>query len=89
MDPVREKEKELMQDALNHPGTKILMQKLQGAADALGNKYDTAVEYRDFMKIQQLRAVLKVELPRIIENIVNRDEDEKWSFREWLKKKLP
>lgn len=82
---MQSRDKEITQEWLNLPGTKLVMRKLQEAAEAAQAKYDTARDHDEFIRLQVLRSVVSVEIPRIIENIVNEEEKSVWRFWAWLK----
>lgn len=87
-------ERELIVADLKRPGVQLIFQKLEEAADAMLYHYDR----QDFIKepakavyIQCFRDIVKKEIPRIFENIINVDVEQKhtkWSFRLWLTEKL-
>ncbi len=78
---------EITKEWLKLPATKLVMEKLARAATAAQAKYDTAQSHEEFIRLQQFRAVVQVEIPRIIEQIVNEDErqENKWRFWQWLR----
>ena len=77
---------EITKEWLQQPATKLVMRKLQRAANAAQAKYDTAKSHEEFIRLQQFRAVVQVEIPRIIERMVNEDEEpNKWRFWQWLR----
>jgi hypothetical protein len=78
-------DKESMQEALQHPGMKLLMGKLQASADAAREKYDSAKDQEEFLRLQIYRSVVAVEIPRVIEGIVNQNEKGRWRFWAWLR----
>lgn len=88
-------EKELLVKGLEHPGTQMIMIKLQAAARASMLDYDNC----DFAtergrevahRIQARRYVILTEIPRMIDEIINVDIPRaesgrnKWRFNAWL-----
>ena len=81
-----DKDRELTREWLNLPATKLMMKKLERAASTAQAKYDTAKSHEEFIRLQQFRAVVQVEIPRIIEQTVNDNEErERWKFWQWLR----
>lgn len=77
---------EITKEWLQLPATKLVMKKLQRAASAAQAKYDTAKSHEEFIRLQQFRAVVQVEIPRIIEQMVNDGEEPNtWRFWQWLR----
>ena len=91
-------EREKLQEWIDHPGTRIVAQKLKCVARAALKRQIALNPYTDpdkIMQSKQLRHVLNRLLPEIIEGIVNYDPDTidrqiapKKRFRlfDWLKK---
>lgn len=72
-----EDEKVLLKQWLQHPGTKLMAEKLRQIAKATLReqlKCDPYLEPDQIMKAKQLRFVLKKTLPDMIEKIVNYKE---------------
>lgn len=88
-DRIRDERAIIIQD-LHRPGVQLIFRKLDEAADAMLLKYDS----QDFVNrpekavyIQCFRDIVKKEIPRIFENIINVDtppEKPRWTFRRWL-----
>jgi len=73
------------------PAFQFILSKLDAAADEMLNQYDTcdfAKEPEKAMRIQIYRRMVKIEIPRMVENIVNagRLPEEKTTFAKWLRK---
>ena len=79
---------EITKEWLKLPATRLVMEKLTRAATEAQAKYDAARSHEEFIRLQQFRAVVQVEIPRIIEQIVNEGErqENRWSFWQWLKR---
>jgi hypothetical protein len=92
-DRIRE-ERTLLVQGLPRPEVQMVFRKLDEAADAMLLRYDL----QDFIKepakaiyIQCFRDIIKKEIPRIFETILNIDTQPtapQWSFRRWLGLKL-
>lgn len=88
------REKQLMRNAVSSEGFQLIVQKLNTAARALQNDYDSCVFATEAgiakaMKIQAMREVILDHIPKLIEDIItvdaSRDEPKPWTFRAWLK----
>lgn len=79
-------EKEILREWVKHPGTKIMAEKLRQIAKATIREqldYDPYSEPERIMKAKQLRYVIKVVIPEILEKIINYQEPitkPKWSI---------
>ncbi|KAB0668949.1 hypothetical protein F6V30_14015 [Oryzomonas sagensis] len=92
------KERELMREWVQHPGAALIAGKLRGQARMALKRQLDADPYTqpdEIKRNQQLRYVLTVMLPGIIEGIVNYDPaavdkkvplKKRWSIFEWFRK---
>lgn len=71
---------------------RLIFAKLDKAADALAKEYDAidfAREPEKAIRVQTFRRIVKVEIPAMLETIMNVDipEDKPaWSFKRWISK---
>ena len=67
---------------------KVILRRLDEAADKMLLQYDSvdyATQPEEAIRIQMYRRVVKIEIPRIVENIKNHNQPEKkFSFFTWL-----
>lgn len=91
------KERELMRDFVQHPGAKLIAQKVTDLVEESKRKQldaDPYTEADEIKRNQQLRYVLMVMLPQLIEGICNFDPlavdkkvppKKRFSILEWFK----
>lgn len=83
-------EKALIVQGLARPEVQLIFRKLDEAANEMQAHYDRLDFLKDQGKaiyIQCFRDIVKKEIPRIFENIINIDAPAgkpRWSFRQWL-----
>lgn len=75
-------EQQAVKDCLATPGARIIAKKLRQASRGVLKKYDKCPPGQ-LIRYQMLREVLNVELPRIINGLVNPPEEKK-KF-DWLR----
>ena len=93
-------EQALMRDAIQHPGMKLLFQKLHTYCDTMRAKQlnlDPYSQAAEIKRCQEFHHVVKEFLPQVIEGLVNYDLDSpdrqlpaksRWSLiKEWFTKK--
>ncbi len=82
-------EQMLMTQAMATPGFQLIMTRLQSVADAMQADYDNITVVTDPRLVLQThitREVIKVTIPRIMEQIMNVDQPEpRWTFKGWLR----
>lgn len=90
-------EQEILRDAVSHPGYRILAQRLKIVARQSLKKQldcDPYTEADEIQRNKQLRYVLNIMLPKIIEDLVNYDPTapdkkvspkKRWSIFEWFR----
>ena len=78
-------DKEILREWMRHPGTQLMAHKLRSAAKGILKQYDTCPPDK-LVRYQITRNILLNEIPRIIEDIVNKDEPQakKWNWRKML-----
>ena len=93
-------EQNKVKETLATEGAKIIYAKLLKVADeyvAKEQTFDPFTAPGEIIKARQLRHVIKVLLPQIVEGLVNYDPDapdqqaapaDKWSIMQWIKKVL-
>lgn len=90
-------EREILREWVSHPGTKIIANKLNRVARGAILKQTRLSPFThadEIVKCQQLRYVLNILIPQIIEDIANYDESaytkqiegvKRWNVLTWLK----
>lgn len=74
---------EIIEDWLDLPGTKLILQKLMESAQRSQQKYDKCETYDEFKKLQIYRSVILHQIPKVIEIII-KEHEPKWKFWQWL-----
>jgi hypothetical protein len=79
----------LMRQAMATEGFQLIMRSLDKYADDLQKEYDGINFVKDpdrAMRIQLTREIIKVDIRKIMEKIMNIDKpDPRWSFKVWLR----
>lgn len=82
----------LLRQAMATPGFQMILKALDEYADGLQREYDGVnfvTEPDRAMRIQLTREIIKVDMPKIMEKIMNIDKPEpRWSFKAWLRSVL-
>jgi hypothetical protein len=82
-----QEQREVIEDWLKHPGTRLVARKLRVAAKGMLREYDKADDPDRVRRIQISRWFIVSELPRMIEAIMNEQRPPRswtWSFKRWL-----
>lgn len=86
-----EEERQIIASWVKHPGTELLFEKMQIAAEQIKDKYDTA-NAEQFHHYQVTRKVLLKTIPDMIERVMNVPDPEKkrkpWKFWEWFPRRV-
>lgn len=77
-----------MQQDYARPGFQIIMRKMKELSNDMLMRYDAATDMEEVRRIQAYRDVVEIIIPKIMEDIMNVDEERsepKWTFKGWLR----
>jgi hypothetical protein len=89
-------EQQILKDAINNPGVKLLFQKLTAVSESMAAKQlnlDPYSQQAEIKRAQEFRYVVTVLFPQIMEGLVNYQADapdkqipkkQRWSFIQWI-----